>query len=190
MEAESLLLVLELDHVAGFEKALQSYRGERVIFHGPSKPRVRTGNSIGHGTQVGVKASRLCVDQLVDRAARIVGEVLCVNSYDFSFVALMMIEEINNNGGVMGRKIEPIVVDPASNWPLFAEKARQLLTQDKVAVVFGCWTSVSRKSVLPVFEELNGLLSIRYSTRARKCRGMYSTPGRLRISRQSRRWSI
>ena len=56
------------------------------------------------------------------------------------------------------RKIEPIVVDPASNWPLFAEKARQLLTQDKVAVVFGCWTSVSRKSVLPVFEELNGLL--------------------------------
>jgi len=73
-------------------------------------------------------------------------------------VALMTIEEINNNGGVMGRKIEPIVVDPASNWPLFAEKARQLLTQDKVAVVFGCWTSVSRKSVLPVFEELNGLL--------------------------------
>jgi urea transport system substrate-binding protein len=58
----------------------------------------------------------------------------------------------------MGYKIEPVVVDPASNWPLFAEKARQLITQDKVAVVFGCWTSVSRKSVLPVFEELNGLL--------------------------------
>src|SRR5438132_13298522 len=73
-------------------------------------------------------------------------------------VALMTIEEINKNGGVMGRQIEPVVVDPASNWPLFAEKARQLLSQDKVAVVFGCWTSVSRKSVLPVFEELNGLL--------------------------------
>jgi len=73
-------------------------------------------------------------------------------------VALMAIEEINAKGGVMGRKLEPVVVDPASNWPLFAEKARQLLTQDKVAVVFGCWTSVSRKSVLPVFEELNGLL--------------------------------
>src|SRR5467141_3479887 len=73
-------------------------------------------------------------------------------------VALMTFEEINAKGGVMGRKIEPIVVDPASNWPLFAEKARQLLTQDKVAAVFGCWTSVSRKSVLPVFEELNGLL--------------------------------
>jgi len=73
-------------------------------------------------------------------------------------VALMAIEEINAKGGVLGQKLEPVVVDPASNWPLFAEKARQLLTQDKVAVVFGCWTSVSRKSVLPVFEELNGLL--------------------------------
>src|SRR5688572_10559154 len=73
-------------------------------------------------------------------------------------VALMAIEEINAKGGVMGAKIEPVVVDPASNWPLFAEKARGLITQDKVAVVFGCWTSVSRKSVLPVFEELNGLL--------------------------------
>src|SRR6188768_3718485 len=73
-------------------------------------------------------------------------------------VALMAFEEINAKGGVMGYKIEAAVVDPASNWPLFAEKARGLITQDKVAVVFGCWTSVSRKSVLPVFEELNGLL--------------------------------
>jgi len=73
-------------------------------------------------------------------------------------VTLMAIDEINAKGGVMGKKLEPVVVDPASNWPLFAEKARQLLSQDKVAVVFGCWTSVSRKSVLPVFEELNGLL--------------------------------
>ena len=72
--------------------------------------------------------------------------------------ALMTIEEINKNGGVLGKKLEPVVVDPASNWPLFAEKARQLLAKDKVAVVFGCWTSVSRKSVLPVFKELNGLL--------------------------------
>ena len=72
--------------------------------------------------------------------------------------ALMTIEEINAKGGVMGRKLEPVVVDPASNWPLFAEKARQLLTKDKVAVTFGCWTSVSRKSVLPVYKELNGLL--------------------------------
>src|SRR3954464_14529123 len=71
---------------------------------------------------------------------------------------LMTLEEINGKGGVMGRKLEAVVVDPASNWPLFAEKARQLITQDKVAAVFGCWTSVSRKSVLPVFEELNNLL--------------------------------
>src|SRR5262245_8451120 len=73
-------------------------------------------------------------------------------------VALMAFDEINASGGVMGMKIEPVVVDPASNWPLFAEKARQLISQDKVAVTFGCWTSVSRKSVLPVFEELNSLL--------------------------------
>ena len=72
--------------------------------------------------------------------------------------ALMTIDEINKSGGVMGKKLEPVVVDPASNWPLFAEKARQLISKDKVAVVFGCWTSVSRKSVLPVFKELNGLL--------------------------------
>ena len=71
---------------------------------------------------------------------------------------LMAIEEINSKGGVLGKKLEPVVVDPASNWPLFAEKTKQLLTQDKVAVFFGCWTSVSRKSVLPVVEELNGLL--------------------------------
>jgi urea transport system substrate-binding protein len=72
--------------------------------------------------------------------------------------ALMTIEEINAAGGIMGRKVEAVVVDPASNWPLFAERARQLITQDKVSAVFGCWTSVSRKSVLPVFEELNNLL--------------------------------
>jgi urea transport system substrate-binding protein len=71
---------------------------------------------------------------------------------------LMAIDEINAKGGVLGKKLEPVVVDPASNWPLFAEKAKQLLTQDKVAVTFGCWTSVSRKSVLPVYKENNGLL--------------------------------
>jgi urea transport system substrate-binding protein len=73
-------------------------------------------------------------------------------------VALMAIDEINAKGGVLGRKLEAVVVDPASNWPLFAEKAKQLISQDKVAVTFGCWTSVSRKSVLPVFESSNALL--------------------------------
>src|SRR3954447_22495954 len=71
---------------------------------------------------------------------------------------LMLIDGQNKKGGLLGKKLEAVVVDPASNWPLFAEKARELLQKDKVAVVFGCWTSVSRKSVLPVFEELNGLL--------------------------------
>ena len=71
---------------------------------------------------------------------------------------LMLIDEQNKKGGVLGKKLEAVVVDPASNWPLFAEKAEQLLVKDKVAVVFGCWTSVSRKSVLPVFEKNNGLL--------------------------------
>jgi urea transport system substrate-binding protein len=71
---------------------------------------------------------------------------------------LMMVDDINKKGGLLGKKLEAVVVDPASNWPLFAEKARDLLAKEKVAAVFGCWTSVSRKSVLPVFEELNGLL--------------------------------
>ena len=73
-------------------------------------------------------------------------------------VMLMLIEEQNKKGGLLGKKLEAEVVDPASDWPLFAEKARELIEKEKVAAVFGCWTSVSRKSVLPVFEELNGLL--------------------------------
>src|ERR1700761_8457932 len=83
---------------------------------------------------------------------------MAISETSLKDTALMTISEINKSGGVMGRQLQPVVVDPASNWPLFAEKARQLITQEKCAVVFGCWTSVSRKSVLPVFEELNGLL--------------------------------
>ena len=71
---------------------------------------------------------------------------------------LFLIDEQNKKGGVLGKKLEAVVVDPASNWPLFAEKARELITKEKVSVVFGCWTSVSRKSVLPVFKELNSVL--------------------------------
>ena len=71
---------------------------------------------------------------------------------------LMLIEQQNKKGGLLGKKLEPVVVDPASNWPLFAEKTRELLEQKNVDVIFGCWTSVSRKSVLPVIEELNGLM--------------------------------
>ncbi|WP_076591266.1 urea ABC transporter substrate-binding protein [Herminiimonas arsenitoxidans] len=83
---------------------------------------------------------------------------MAISETSLKDVALMTIDEINANGGVMGKKLEAVIVDPASNWPLFAEKARQLISQDKVSVVFGCWTSVSRKSVLPVFKELNSLL--------------------------------
>ena len=70
---------------------------------------------------------------------------------------LMLIKDQNKKGGVLGKKLEAVVVDPASNWPLFAEKARGLIEKDKVDVIFGCWTSVSRKSVLPVIEELNSV---------------------------------
>jgi urea transport system substrate-binding protein len=83
---------------------------------------------------------------------------MAISETSLKDVALMTIDEINAKGGVLGKKLEAVVVDPASNWPLFAEKARQLVAKDKVAVVFGCWTSVSRKSVLPVFKELNSLL--------------------------------
>ena len=83
---------------------------------------------------------------------------MAISETSLKDVALMVIEEINEKGGLLGKKLEPVVVDPASDWPLFAEKARELIQKHKVAVTFGCWTSVSRKSVLPVFEELNGLL--------------------------------
>jgi urea transport system substrate-binding protein len=83
---------------------------------------------------------------------------MAISETSLKDVALMTIADINAHGGVLGKQLEPVIVDPASNWPLFAEKARQLISQDKVAVVFGCWTSVSRKSVLPVFKELNSLL--------------------------------
>ena len=83
---------------------------------------------------------------------------MAISETSLKDVALMTIDEINEAGGVLGQKLEPVVVDPASNWPLFAEKAKELIQGQHVAVTFGCWTSVSRKSVLPVFEELNGLL--------------------------------
>jgi urea transport system substrate-binding protein len=83
---------------------------------------------------------------------------MAISEVSLRDVVLMAVEEINAKGGMLGRQIKPVVVDPASNWDLFAEKAKQVLLQDKVAAVFGCWTSVSRKSVLPVFEKNNGLL--------------------------------
>ena len=83
---------------------------------------------------------------------------MAISETSLKDVVMMAVKEINDSGGVLGEKIEAVVVDPASDWPLFAEKAKQLITEDKVAVTFGCWTSVSRKSCLPVFEENNALL--------------------------------
>jgi len=102
---------------------------------------------------------------------------------------LMAIDEINAKGGVLGKKLEPVVVDPASNWPLFAEKTKQLLGQDKVAVIFGCWTSVSRKSVLPVVEEMNGLLfyPVQYEGEELSKNVFYTAPRP--TSRPSPRWT-
>ncbi|MDN0088277.1 urea ABC transporter substrate-binding protein [Yersinia nurmii] len=107
---------------------------------------------------VGLAFSAQAVDTIKVGIMHSLSGTMAISETPLKDVALMTIDEINAKGGVLGKKLEPVVVDPASNWPLFAEKARQLLTQDKVAVVFGAWTSVSRKSVLPVFEELNGLL--------------------------------
>jgi len=83
---------------------------------------------------------------------------MAISQTSLKDVVMMAVKEINDAGGVLGEKMEAVVVDPASDWPLFAEKAKQLITEDKVAVTFGCWTSVSRKSCLPVFEENNALL--------------------------------
>ena len=104
---------------------------------------------------------------------------------------LLLIDEQNKKGGVLGKKLEAVVVDPASNWPLFAEKARELITKDKVAVVFGCWTSVSRKSVLPVFKELNSILfyPVQYEGEESPS-ATCSTPAPRRTSRRSPRSTI
>jgi urea transport system substrate-binding protein len=83
---------------------------------------------------------------------------MAISEVSLRDTVLLALQEINAKGGILGRPVKAVIVDPASNWDLFAEKAKQLLLQDRVAAVFGCWTSVSRKSVLPVFEKNNGLL--------------------------------
>ncbi len=107
---------------------------------------------------IGLPATSQAADTIKVGILHSLSGTMAISETALKNTALMTIEEINAKGGVMGKKLEPVVVDPASNWPLFAEKARQLISQDKVAAVFGCWTSVSRKSVNPVFKELNGLL--------------------------------
>jgi urea transport system substrate-binding protein len=139
-----------------------------MALDGPSLSRREFG---GLGVAAAAAAT-LGTATLVSRAARAADEntvkvgilhslsgTMAISESPLKDVMLMLIDQQNKTmGGVMGKQIVPVVVDPASNWPLFAEKARQLLSVDKVAAVFGCWTSVSRKSVLPVFEQLNGIL--------------------------------
>jgi len=114
------------------------------------------GLAVGVRTMIG--ATTQAADTIKVGILHSLSGTMAISETALKNTALMTIEEINANGGLLGKQLEPVVVDPASNWPLFAEKARQLITQEKVDVVFGCWTSVSRKSVLPVFEELNSLL--------------------------------
>jgi urea transport system substrate-binding protein len=107
---------------------------------------------------IGVAGTAQSADTIKVGVLHSLSGTMAISETTLKDTMLMLIEEQNKKGGLLGKKLEPVVVDPASNWPLFAEKARELLEKDKVSAVFGCWTSVSRKSVLPVFEELNGLL--------------------------------
>src|SRR5271163_1319919 len=107
---------------------------------------------------MGGVAARAADDTIKIGVLHSLSGTMAISETTLKDTVLMMVDDLNKKGGLLGKKVEAVVVDPASNWPLFAEKARELITKDKVAVVFGCWTSVSRKSVLPVFEELNGLL--------------------------------
>lgn len=107
---------------------------------------------------IAVSQMALAADTIKVGVLHSLSGTMAISETTLKDTVLMMIDEQNKKGGVLGKKLEAVVVDPASNWPLFAEKARELLEKKKVDVTFGCWTSVSRKSVLPVFEELNGLL--------------------------------
>ena len=107
---------------------------------------------------LGAQAARAEDDTIKVGILHSLSGTMAISETTLKDVMLMLIEEQNKKGGVLGKKLEAVVVDPASNWPLFAEKARELIEKDKVAATFGCWTSVSRKSVLPVFEELNSIL--------------------------------
>ncbi|HEY9136435.1 MAG TPA: urea ABC transporter substrate-binding protein [Pseudomonadales bacterium] len=113
---------------------------------------------IALGLSMSVAAIANAADTIKVGVLHSLSGTMAISETTLKDTVLMMIEEQNKKGGLLGKKLEAVVVDPASNWPLFAEKARGLLSKDKVDVIFGCWTSVSRKSVLPVIEELNGLM--------------------------------
>ncbi|MGE4220346.1 MAG: ABC transporter substrate-binding protein, partial [Alphaproteobacteria bacterium] len=118
-----------------------------------------TGALLGATMCAGIGGTALAADDTIKVGIlHSLSGTMAISETTLKDVMLMLIEEQNKKGGILGKKLEAVVVDPASNWPLFAEKARELIQVKKVDVVFGCWTSVSRKSVLPVFEELNSIL--------------------------------
>lgn len=118
----------------------------------------QTGVALGVATLATSVAIAQAADTIKVGVLHSLSGTMAISETTLKDTVLMMIEEQNKAGGLLGKKLEAVVVDPASNWPLFAEKTKQLLAKDKVDVIFGCWTSVSRKSVLPVIEEMNGLL--------------------------------
>ena len=118
---------------------------------------IATGVALGCATVLGTTAA-WAEDTIKVGVLHSLSGTMAISETTLKDTVLMMVEEQNKAGGLLGKKLEAVVVDPASNWPLFAEKARELIEKEEVDVIFGCWTSVSRKSVLPVIEELNGLL--------------------------------
>jgi urea transport system substrate-binding protein len=116
------------------------------------------GVALGGALALGATAAFAADDTIKIGILHSLSGTMAISETTLKDVMLMLIDEQNKKGGVLGKKLEAVVVDPASNWPLFAEKAKELIEKDKVSVVFGCWTSVSRKSVLPVFKELDSIL--------------------------------
>jgi urea transport system substrate-binding protein len=120
--------------------------------------RTLLGSALALAMTAGVSATASAQETIKVGILHSLSGTMAISETTLKDVMLMLIEEQNKKGGLLGKQLEAVVVDPASNWPLFAEKARELITQEKVSAVFGCWTSVSRKSVLPVFKELNSIL--------------------------------
>ncbi|MGK0497810.1 transporter substrate-binding protein, partial [Neptuniibacter pectenicola] len=119
--------------------------------------------SIAAGVALSLGASVISISAMAAETIKVgvlhsLSGTMAISETTLKDTVLMMVEEQNKKGGLLGKQLEAVVVDPASNWPLFAEKTRELLTKENVDVIFGCWTSVSRKSALPVLEELNGLM--------------------------------
>ena len=149
------------------------------------------GAALGGALALGAPAAMAADDTIKIGILHSLSGTMAISETTLKDVMLMLIDEQNKKGGVLGKKLEAVVVDPASNWPLFAEKAKELIEKDKVSVVFGCWTSVSRKSVLPVFKELElRFSSIPCNTKAKNRSATSSIPAPRPISRPSPRSTI